>query len=231
MFAARGFLRPGVSVIHGVALKPADFHDMAAREVGLLWSPRSNLELYGETTDVVSALREKVTIALSPDWSPTGSDGMLQELKFATTWNSGQAHSVFTDAQLVLMATKYPARLAGLADKIGTLAVGYYADLMVVKSTGQDVYSSIVHANPADISLVVVGGEPVYGDLELMKSLLLHQQTEMLTLCGVRKAIYFGSESKLQEATPNVWSRTTEELTSALRKWGTSLAPLADCGN
>ena len=51
MFAARGFLRSGVSIIHGVALKEADFQKLAKNHVGLIWSPRSNIELYGGTAE------------------------------------------------------------------------------------------------------------------------------------------------------------------------------------
>jgi cytosine/adenosine deaminase-related metal-dependent hydrolase len=77
----------GSSIIHGVALRKPDFEKMAAAGVGLIWSPRSNIELYGETADVATAKAVKVkedqriTIALAPDWSPSGSDGVLQELK------------------------------------------------------------------------------------------------------------------------------------------------------
>ena len=37
-----GFLRHGVSIIHGVALGKADFVQMASADMGLIWSPRSN---------------------------------------------------------------------------------------------------------------------------------------------------------------------------------------------
>jgi hypothetical protein len=55
MLRARGFLRPGLSIIHGTALRLADFQELARAGVGLIWSPRSNIELYGDTTDVRSA--------------------------------------------------------------------------------------------------------------------------------------------------------------------------------
>jgi 5-methylthioadenosine/S-adenosylhomocysteine deaminase len=73
----RGLLLPGVALIHGVALQPENFAEMAAHGVSLIWSPRSNLELYGNTADIAAAKAAKVPIALSPDWSPTGSDGSL----------------------------------------------------------------------------------------------------------------------------------------------------------
>jgi len=72
-FSHGGFLRPGSSIIHGVALKRPEFEQMASAGVGLIWSPRSNIELYGETADIVSAKsaegegRKRITIALAPD--------------------------------------------------------------------------------------------------------------------------------------------------------------------
>jgi hypothetical protein len=47
MLAKRGngFLRSHVSVIHGVSFGKPEFVQMAATGVGLIWSPRSNIEL------------------------------------------------------------------------------------------------------------------------------------------------------------------------------------------
>lgn len=231
MFVARGFLRTGVSIVHGVALKQTDFHVMAEKGVGLIWSPRSNLELYGVTTDVGAAMREGVKTALSPDWSPTGSEGMLEELTFAATWNSGQTPRVLTNVQIVEMATEYPAQLAGLGDKIGRLATGYYADLVVLKKKEKDAYEAVVHASSEDVELVVVNGEPVYGTPEAMRNLLPGRQLDTLTVCGIPKAIYFGSETKLQGTTPKSWKQTVDGLNSALSEWGSRLAPLSECQN
>ena len=50
MLKAQGLLRPGLIVIHGSAFRDGEFREMAANGVGLVWSPRSNYELYGETT-------------------------------------------------------------------------------------------------------------------------------------------------------------------------------------
>jgi 5-methylthioadenosine/S-adenosylhomocysteine deaminase len=233
MFVARGFLRPGVSIIHGAALKQADFHQLAQAKVGLIWSPRSNIELYGSTTDVAAALAENVKIALSPDWSPTGSDGMLEELRYAANWNAGRPTPVFSNKELVRMATQYPAQLAGLEDKIGSLAAGFYADVLVLRSNQQDAYSSIVHAAPSDVELVIIGGEPVYGNPELMKELLPKDkgQLENLTVCKVRQALGFESEARLQGVIPEAWNHMRDRLDEGLQEWGTHLAPLDECPN
>jgi 5-methylthioadenosine/S-adenosylhomocysteine deaminase len=230
-FKARGFLRPGVSIIHGVALKQGDFHQMADTSVGLIWAPRSNFELYGATADVAAALREHVTIALSPDWSPTGSQGMLEELQFANTWSAGQSAPPFSAKELVRMATEYPAQLAVASDKIGALKAGLYADILVLRSTKPDAYQSIVHANAEDVSLAVINGEPVYGTPEMMKALLPEEKFDTVTVCGADKAIYFGSANRLQAVPAKTWKQTTEELNVALREWGSSLSSLAVCSN
>jgi 5-methylthioadenosine/S-adenosylhomocysteine deaminase len=119
---SRGLLRKGVSVIHGVALKPEDFGEMAAAGVGFIWSPRSNLELYGGTADVAAAKAARVHMALAPDWSPTGSDGSLAELQYATVWNAAQPHPIFSDRELFEMETSGAAALVGLEHSIGSVA-------------------------------------------------------------------------------------------------------------
>ena len=65
-----GILGEHTAIIHGAALGSDDFREMRASSTALIWSPRSNMELYGSTANVGDALRQGVTIALAPDWSP-----------------------------------------------------------------------------------------------------------------------------------------------------------------
>jgi len=230
MLTARGFLRPGVSIIHGVGLTPADWQEAAKSGVSLIWSPRSNLDLYGGTTDVATAKRLGIKIALAPDWSPSGSDGMLQELKYASTWNDGRYPKVFTDAELVQMATSIPAQLAGLSDKIGAIKPGYAADLLLVRRTEKDPYQSLLNASPADIRLVLIGGSPVYGDGDLMRKLAPAGDLEALTVCSTAKALDLSSETALGEH-PTTWKQTTDQLDHALNEWGLTPVQLTPCSN
>jgi 5-methylthioadenosine/S-adenosylhomocysteine deaminase len=223
-----GFLRHGVSVIHGVALGKAEFAQMASADMGLIWSPRSNIELYGATTDVRSAKEAGVKIALAPDWSPSGSDGMVEELKYAATWNAAQVPPVFADAELVKMASEIPALLAGVDKQIGSIAPGFYADLLLVRKTGADPYQTLLHAAPKDIRLVVIGGVPVYGDKDLMERLLAPRQLESITVCGAPKALYIESQVGIPQS-QKTFKQISEELQSTLSSWGTSLAQLTPC--
>lgn len=232
MLAKRGdgFLHAGVSVIHGVALGKPEFKQMAEAGVGLIWSPRSNIELYGATTDVRSAKEAGVKIALAPDWSPSGSDGLIEELKYAATWNASQIPPVFDldGKELVKMATTIPAQLAGVGKQIGSLSEGLYADLLLIRKTGTDAYQALLHANPGDVRLVMVGGIPVYGDRDLMDRLLPGSNLETITVCGYSKAVYMDPQTAVPE-TQKSFKQISEELESKLTAWRTSLSELAPC--
>ena len=228
MARGRGLLQPGVSIVQGGALTPADFGAMAKAGVGFVWSPRSNMELYGDTADVAAAKAAKVTIALAPDWSPTGSDGLLGELNYAAAWNQAQAASIFSDSDLVAMATGNAAALVGLQDKIGSLAPGRAADLLVIRDTGQaggkDAYWSLTHAAPEDVDLVMIGGVAAYGDPQLMHR-VSNGPDETLRVCGAEKSVSFASETKPQGS----FAAMAATLDNALREQGSRLEPLAEC--
>jgi 5-methylthioadenosine/S-adenosylhomocysteine deaminase len=172
---------------------------MAANGVGLIWSPRSNIELYGVTTDVRSAKDAGVKIALALDWSPSGSDDMIEELKYAATWNASQTPSVFTDAELVAMATTIPAQLAGAETQIGTLAKDLYADLLLIRKNGTNPYQALLHSSRADVRLVVIGRVPIYGDRDLMERLLPAHRLETISVCGKPKMLYIDSQKGIPE--------------------------------
>src|ERR1700684_3624036 len=165
MLKGRGLLVPGVVLIHGGALQPENFTEMADHGVSLIWSPRGNLELYGSTAEVAAAKAAHVKIALAPDWSPTGSDGMLAELNYAASWNETQAPHPFTDRELVAMATSVPVGLIGAGDRLGALETGHDADLVVIRpetdGSKHDAYWALTHATAAQVMLVTVEGDPL----------------------------------------------------------------------
>ena len=234
MLKGRGLLVPGVSLIHGVALQPANYAEMAAHGVNLIWSPRSNLELYGSTADVAAAKTAHVKIALAPDWSPTGSDGLLAELKFAAAWNDTQTPHLFTDRELVAMATSTPADMIGASDRLGALEPGHDADILVIKPEGDvkkhDAYWTLTHATAAQVMLVMVGGEPLYGDPEVVEKTGPSRPSEKIEVCGSSKTLLFTGLHGQVDAADETWAHTSATLQTALSHYGRNLAPLAECG-
>lgn len=222
MLKARGLLLPGVTLIHGVSLHSAQFAEMARLAVGLVWSPRSNFELYGMTADVAEAKKAGVRIALAPDWSPTGSDGMIEELKYAAVWNAMRDTPLFTDRELVRMATSVPASLAGVQARIGTLAPGMMADLLVIRKGTGDAYHSLVHSGPADIEFAVVGGRPVYGKKAWAMDVAPDVSWTPLTVATVGRVVSLPADPALGD-----WSDLCAHLDAELREVGSHLGPIA----
>lgn len=66
-------LAPKFLGIHATALHPEQFAEWHQRGGSIVWSPFSNIWLYGATTDVVAARAAGMRICLGADWSPSGS--------------------------------------------------------------------------------------------------------------------------------------------------------------
>jgi 5-methylthioadenosine/S-adenosylhomocysteine deaminase len=224
MLNAHGFLKPGLVAIHGVALNADDFLTLKKAGAGLVWSPRSNLELYGTTVDLKSALAAGLTIAISPDWSPSGSAGMIPEMTYAWRWLEG-TDVPLTAKDLVEMATVNAALLGGVGNRTGRIEKGYAADFVVVAPNGRaDAYETLLATPPAGVKLVVVAGRPLYGDAALLTKVNPSAKTEPLTICGAAKVIDM-SDSDDGKGVSLAATRATLQAAMGTIK----LSQLADC--
>jgi 5-methylthioadenosine/S-adenosylhomocysteine deaminase len=170
-----------------------------------VWSPFSNLLLYGETANVKAAKAAGVLISLAPDWSPTGSKSMLGELKIADVLNRTQLDRLFSDPELVAMVTRNPAIALGWGHIAGQIAPEFIGDVIVVDAIEENAHRNLIRATETHVKLVIVRGEPLYGDATVMRTLKtypialpdgatkLTRQYELLTprLPGRQKAVDF----------------------------------------
>jgi cytosine/adenosine deaminase-related metal-dependent hydrolase len=225
-------LTKNTAIIHGAALHAAEFDQMQKAGTALIWSPKSNIVLYGTTTDVASAIQNKVTVALAPDWSITGSTNTLGEISYAHAYLKNTNQAIITDKRLFDMATSVPARLAGLENEIGTLKANARADLFVLRSTPKqpdDVYSALTQANPQDVVLVLVGGNPVYGLDRLVAPMintsLAPVSVEPLNVCGEVRAFVTPKDSRRIDT----WANLRSRLQVRLAAYDLQLAPLFEC--
>ena len=154
---SNNLIAENTAIIHGIGLTPSDILTVATEGAKLVWSPRSNVSLYGHTASVLSYKNAGVTIALGTDWIPSGSMNMLRELHCADLLNSNNFGGAFTDKELWQMATKNGAISLGVSDRLGYIEEGYIADLVIFQPEGRDPYRAVLEANAERISLVMRG--------------------------------------------------------------------------
>ncbi len=175
------------AVIHAVGLNAKDVDVVAKAQAKVIWSPRSNIDLYGNTASVTVIKNAGVTMALGTDWLPSGSMNMLRELKCADALNQRYFASAFTDQELVAMATHGSAVAAGFDAQIGDLAVGLQGDVVVYDGgIGKD-YRAVIDAGDEDVRLVLRGGKALYGDAAIVTALA--SGCAALDVCGVPKSV------------------------------------------
>lgn len=163
-------ITPALAGIHSLALTAADFDIMQDNGAAMIWSPLSNLLLYGQTADVRAAKASGIRLALGSDWSPSGSKNLLGELKVARLV-SGEMGGLFSDRELLAMATCDAAAILRWQTELGSIEAGKRADLLVVYGRRNDPYSHLMEARETQIILVVINGVPRYGRTGLMDDL------------------------------------------------------------
>lgn len=206
-----GLANPKLVIIHGVGLDAKQLQDAAKNGISIVWSPFSNLLLYGETLDIVAAKKAGVNLTLGTDWSPTGSKTILDELKIARRYLDEENIS-FSDEELVALVTTNAAKALKRSDVVGQVKPKFQADLTLVSKCQGNPYSCLIKAEQADVNMVIVGGEPLYGDQKVMANVASgfgdNVKLEALPLdggskCTFKKAIRFPQESSYDKTLKN----------------------------
>lgn len=186
---------------------------MAVAGMRLIWSPKSNLFLYNDTTRIDLAMMAGVqTIALAPDWSLGGSVNLLDELRVANQVSQSKWNGLLSAQRLFDMVTLDAARALGVDGMLGSLEVGKRADLVIARMDPSQPYASLLTASPRDVDLVMVDGKPLYGTLELKAAAPSTPGCEELSLCGATKFLCVAESS-----TQNKLNQTYAEIVDILR--------------
>ena len=229
--AEHGLLTDRTVVIHGTGFGDAEFDAVQAAGAALVWSPRSTLELYGETTSIAMAVDRGIPVALAPDWSITGSDNMLDELRTAAAWSAQSLGGALDDRALVAMATADAAKIAGVESLIGGIAPGRLADVLVIRRRDGDPYHAVVSARASDVRLVLVGGRARFGAADIMRRLHDRWDVESIDICGESMLIDTTADRAslldFRYRFSQVRRRLDDAFDNIRRGW--SPAPLVEC--
>jgi cytosine/adenosine deaminase-related metal-dependent hydrolase len=225
---AAGCVHPNLIGIHSTALGAADFEDWARHGPGaVVWSPFSNVWLYGSTTDVLAARRHGHLVCLGSDWGPSGTKNLLGELKVAALWNDEALGGALDARDLGLMATANAGdalrRCWGV--DLGRLRAGALADVLVTTrrvGPGRDPHENLLRVDERGVRLVVVGGRPVLGTPSLLAAAGA-RRVERLDVGGVPKGVVMRLPAELLPEDPALHAE-------ANMSWRTGLAALRRVG-
>ncbi len=171
--------KPPIALVHCSGIDPQndDHIEFLKRwNMGIIWSPVSNLLLYGDTLDVETLIRKGIPLALGSDWSPSGSKHVLDEARMARFYLRTIDADV-SDVAIFQMMTSTSAKMID-HPRLGALKEGNLADLFILEDTKKNENPmDVLFDTPVEnIKLVIVGGKAIYGEREFMSKFSEHIQ-------------------------------------------------------
>jgi 5-methylthioadenosine/S-adenosylhomocysteine deaminase len=166
-----GLLGPQLVAVHAVHLNAADIEMLAVHGASVAHCPHSNLKLASGLAPTASLLDRGVNVGIGTDGSASNNRlDLFSELRTAVQLakaGSGNA-AAWPVHQALESVTLAGARALGLADRIGSITPGKWADLVAIDLSAtelipvNDPAASIVHAVGREhVTDVWVGGRRV----------------------------------------------------------------------
>lgn len=169
-----GLFERQVLAAHCVHLDSGDIEILAAKQVGVVHNPESNMKLASGIAPIQQMLDAGITVALGTDGASSNNNlDMLQEMRSASLLQKVYMmdSTVVPALQSLQMATTNGAQVLGLGYEIGQLKPGYKADMIIMglKQPNMlpvyDPVSNIVYsAQASDVETVIVDGNILMED-------------------------------------------------------------------
>ena len=166
-----------VLAAHCVHVTDDDIALLARRRVGVSHNPGSNMKLASGTAPVPKLLAAGVSVGLGTDGAASNNNlDVLEEARLAALVHKLAADdpTCISAYQALELATRGGARALGMEDRIGMLAPGMKADIVLVAldrphlTPRHNVVSNLVYsARAGDVRTVLVNGKVVLDDGKL----------------------------------------------------------------
>ncbi len=158
-----GSLDEHTVLIHCIGFSDEDIRRVKKAGAHVVWCPASNMFMFNVTCKIRKILREGVNVSIGTDSTHTGSINLLEELRYARSIYRTMYGEDLPARTLFEMVTQNPAKALRMADSIGTIEIGKWADLLVVKRIEEDPFETLLKMNLEDIELLVLAGVPILG--------------------------------------------------------------------
>ena len=167
-----GLLGPGFTAAHAIWLDADDIALLADSGSSVAHNPASNMKLGSGIAPIAEMLARGVNVGLGTDGSNcSDNQNMFEALRFAALVSKVRTPDYprwVTADQALTMATTGGARALGFGDRLGRIAPGYLADLVLITLDSiylrplNDIMHQLVYCeNGGAVDTVLVGGRAV----------------------------------------------------------------------
>ena len=133
---ALGVLGPHFTVAHGVWLDPDDMARLGDHGASVAHNPGSNMRIGSGLADARTMLERRVNLGIGTDGATcSDNQNMYEAMRLASLVSKVQGpewRRWLTTREAALAATEGSARALGFGDRIGRVAPGYKADLVLL---------------------------------------------------------------------------------------------------
>ncbi len=173
-----GILEAPTILAHVCGALPADIEILARYPTGIAHAPKTYLKLAMGTAPVLEFRKAGIPVGLATDGAVSNNTLDIWEslrLMAMTQKNHAGTPEVMTIPQALNIATRGSAQVFGLPDRLGAIAPGYLADLILVDLSGihhqplHSITASLVYnVRASDVQTVVVDGQVIMRDRQLL---------------------------------------------------------------
>ena len=167
-----GLLGPDFTVGHGVWLDHDDMQRLGDHGASVAHNPGSNLRLGNGLADIRAMLDRKVNVGIGTDGASCSDNlNMYESMRLASMVSKVLGPDTdrwITTGEVVAAATEGSARALGLGDRLGRIAPGYKADIVLLDLHNvnwlpfNDAVNQMVHTEDGSaVHSVLVGGRLV----------------------------------------------------------------------
>jgi cytosine/adenosine deaminase-related metal-dependent hydrolase len=154
--------------VHCIGLSDKDIKKIAGAGASVSWCGFSNMFMFNVTCKIRKMIKAGINVTIGTDSSATGSANLLAEIKYDRELYQKLYGEDLEPKKIFEMVTANAAKAFWMQDRIGTLEEGKLGDILVLKGRKDDPYENLVTASMKDIELLVLAGQPIYGELRFL---------------------------------------------------------------
>jgi len=180
VLARTGVFEVPTIIAHGCGILPEDIALMTGpgMHVGVAHAPKTYLKLGMGLTPIAALQQAEIPVGLATDVPVSNNTlDIFESLRLMAMLQKHEARNpeAMTIPQSLDIATRGSAAVLGMADKLGQLASGYLADIILIDMSGlhhQPVHRPLAglvyNTRPGDVHTVIVNGKVIMENRRLL---------------------------------------------------------------